>query len=298
MKRISIIFCLLIVHVSYGSNGCNGSLKGLDLANEFIAVCKFVNLIKFKENKSTEFILEVSVLEQLKGKLEKPILQIQLGSYASESLKTNLDNSKLLLFFRLENDNLQSYYLSDICRIIQLGENSQALLDRTKEIIRINQIKNFKKHKNKLVEWSIKCLDHNTTLNHGLGELSRKGILYQHNNSSFIQKRRHHIKRKHKKELLEFFLNKENFGYNEVFILGLIEKGNKSKVLSKMQDELNKYDTSKNPWFKEFNLMQEIARISQNDELKQLIEKIKEIGFYARSEEVKSLTIQFIEKLR
>jgi hypothetical protein len=290
-KYFTTIICLIFYCSLHSSDGCFVTLKGLESANDFIIICELQSIA---EKSIDEYTIELRISNQLKGKFDNETIQILLGKPLPLNLESKIGNTRFLIFFReLENPSAEKNY-TDGCGIIQLNEFNNAVVVRTKEIIEINRIKNERRKIHRLVNWSIDCLKDSSTIHNGLQELSSSGFLYTYDEETESRNQIFDIKRKHKKKLAKYFLNKEYLEYNDVFILDLIEKGNQNVILLKLAEQLNLYETSRYPWYREYHLMKEIARLSKNMKLQQILSKIDMMSFLSEKEDIKKYTIQFI----
>lgn len=215
------------------------------------------------------------------------------------------DNGQLLLFLhKYQLDT--SKYLTNQCWVIDIDNPNDIRLKRIREFVQIEKTKSEKDLRKKMVEWYFKCLQNDTTRHTSIIGFSKFGPFYKYNseNEQYERNKKFYLSKKQKRQLRNYFLDKDNFDYSDVFIVDLIRKRKDPEILNKLIQQLNLYektdeyyDITNRVWFREFNIMEEILKFTNDSELSRIFKRIKEIGFYSFSQEIQELTFKFIKRI-
>jgi hypothetical protein len=302
-KSIILITCFLITVQLYASYGCGGNLDGLTKGSDLVIIGTIeANRFNNVKNIENSFLINIYIQQVIKGKSK----QKQVQAFVPFNFDFKAINQDHILFFLRTHTLDTSKYLIDNCRIINLSNpDNDVRLKRIKEFVQIDEISHIKKRRKKTIEWYLKCMINDTTRYTGITGFSVMGPFYEFDSKTNKYKRNKKFKlsRSQKKQLRLYFLNKLNFEYNDVFIVGLIRKRKDPEIINKLIEQLNLYDKtdefyniSNRVWFREFNIMQEILNFTDDPELRKIYEEIEKIGFYSFSQEIQKLTFEFIKR--
>ncbi|MCB9323903.1 MAG: hypothetical protein H6571_09240 [Lewinellaceae bacterium] len=304
-KSIILIACFLITVQLYASYGCGGTLDGLTKGSDLVIIGTIeenkLDIVKTKEN---SFLININIQQEIKGKSKHK----QVQAFVPFNFDIKAINQVHILFFLRTHKLDTSKYLTDNCWIINLSNSDNDIrLKRIKEFVQIDEISHNKKRRKKTIEWYLKCMINDTTRYTGITGFSVMGPFYEFDSKTnkYKRKKKYKLSKSQKKQLRLYFLDKLNFEYNDVFIVGLIRKRKDPEILNKLIEQLNLYDKtdefyniSNRVWFREFNIMQEILNFTDDPELNRIYEYIKKIGFYSPSQEIQKLTFEFIQRIK
>ncbi len=302
-KFIILITCFLITVQLYASYGCGGTLDGLTKGSDLVVIGTIEeNGLNNVKNIDNSFLIDIYIQQVIKGKLKRK----QVQAFVSFNFDIKAINQDNILFFLRTHKLDTSKYIIDNCWIINLSNSdNDDRLKRIKEFVQIDEISHIKKRSKKTIEWYLKCVNNDTTRYTGITGFSVHGPFYEFDSKTNKYKRnkKYKLSKSQKKQLRLYFLDKLNFEYNDVFIVGLIRKRKDPEILNKLIEQLNLYDKtgefyniSNRVWFREFNIMQEILNFTDDPELRKIYEDIKKIGFYSFSQDIQKLTFEFVKR--
>lgn len=278
--------------------GCDGTLDGLTLSFETVVLGEITS---FKETEDDYYTIEILVNRNLKGNISKK----SVTAIAPFDFNTQLAENGLLLLFLKEYRLDTSKYLLNNCWIIDIEKSNDIRLKRVNDYIQIEKIKDDNTRSKKIIQWYFKCLQNDTTRYTSIIGFSKRGPFFKYNVKKERYERNKNFKLSKEQKILlrKYFLNKTNFEYYDVFIVDLIRKRKDPEILNKLVQQLKLYDetdkyynSSNRVWFREFNIMEEILKFTNDSELIKIYDRIKEIGFYSISQEIQELTFNFIKR--
>lgn len=154
-------------------------------------------------------------------------------------------------------------------------------------------MKNEKEKKAKTIEWLISCATDTNTHWEGIYELSPKSdfmSFYDDGKNRLISKRQ--LNKKQKLRLRKFLFSLDKLDYSYIGLADIVAKESDEELLNFLIKKLKGSATDK-IWNIDF-LMARIAKLSDRDDLKEIIKKIDDLDYYDKKEEAKRLVKKFV----